>query len=231
MIIIIHGDDITNSRKSFLLEKETRTNPVSFDGEKLEITDLAQAIDGGGLFIEAIDIFIENFISKRKPGKAKEAIISYLNKNISVNIFLWEEKPLFKKQTDIFKKAMVKEHKLPQTLFTFLDSIVPNNNEHLIQLFHQAIENADAEFVFYMLTRHVRMLLALSDKNAKETIDEVSRLASWQKGKLIKQERLFSQEKLSIMLFNLYTIDNELKTGASVLSLAQSIDLFLLSDV
>ncbi len=230
MITIFHGDDTVSSRKQYILERETKTNPVAFDAEKLDITDLIQAVDGSGLFIDSVAIFIENLFSKSKPGKANDVITSYLLKT-NAAIFLWEEKLLTKKQLGIFPKANVKEYKLAQGIFQFLDTLQPQNQKTLLALFHKALQNADAEFIFYMLTRQIRLLLAILDTKASETIDEVVKLAPWQKGKLQKQANSFSKKHLVLLLEKLYEIDKSQKTGATPLTLTQSIDMFLLSDI
>lgn len=117
---------------------------------------------------------------------------------------------------------------VPKTIFLFLDSLLPGNYKNTIRLFHKALQNTEIELIFYMLQRQFRLLLAASDKKAKETIDEVLRLAPWQKGKLEKQSKLFSIDKLLGLHRRLYEIELAQKSGSLPYSQAHAIDFFLL---
>lgn len=224
MITIIHGDDISASRNFFLEQKIKASNLSSFEGEKLSITDIKQVFEGGGLFSDAKNIFIENFLSK----PASE-IIEYLGKQKEGNIVIWEEKELTKKQLSVLPKAEVKLFKIPAEIFAFLDSIQPSRGSDLIKRFHSIIGQKETEFVLFMLVRQFRLLLSLVDNSSKDEIDEVKRLAPWQKSKLLRQAGYFSTDKLVELYKKLFNIDYGLKTGSSSLSLTQSIDFFLLS--
>jgi hypothetical protein len=50
MITIIHGDNITESRKHFLELKQKQKDAISFDYKNVTLTDLIQNIEGSGLF-------------------------------------------------------------------------------------------------------------------------------------------------------------------------------------
>ncbi len=227
MIIFIHGDDTVSSRNYFLEERKKDPSSFFFDGETLELTNIIQIIDGGSLFEETKKIFIENLF-KKKSTKALDEIISYIFKNEKkLEICLWEGKELSKKQLSIFSQHSVKTFKLTQSLFSFLDSISPRSAT-LLSLFHKTLESTEPELVFFMILRQVRLLLALSDTKSPETIDEVNRMAPWQKNKLKKQASYFTQEQLKHLYHSLFEIDRALKTGSSSLSLTQSIDILLL---
>lgn len=229
MVTIIHGDDISSSRKYFIEEKQKASNPVNIEGEKVILNTLVQAIEGGELFSTEKKIFIENFFSKKKTGKEYDEIITYLKKNQpSADIYFWDNKELSKTIVKTFSTADIKIFKLPQTLFLLLDSIRPNNGKSLIDLFQKTLLNAEAELVFFMLIRQFRFLLAVSDLKQNEPIDEVKRLAPWQLGKLQKQAGLFSPEELKKYYKKLYQIDLAQKTGALTMPLNQTLDFFFL---
>ncbi|MBI2074990.1 MAG: hypothetical protein HYT83_04105 [Candidatus Levybacteria bacterium] len=230
MITIIHGDDVANSRKYYLSEREKVANPVIFAAEKVTLSDLMQVFEGGRLFSDNKKVFIENFFSKKKASKEYDEIIDYL-KQIQENgeIFFWEEKEITAKKISVFKKLISKVFKFPQNLFLFLDSIKPGNGKTLISLFHKTIETAEPEMIFFMLIRQLRIILALSDKSSSSQIDELKRLAPWQKSKLQKQASFFSQKQLIDLYKKLFEIDLAIKTGKSSLNLIQAIDFFLLS--
>lgn len=227
MITLIHGEDIATSRKYFLDNKKTADAPI-FSGDKITIEDLMQIFDGGDLFATKKVLFLEDFLSQKKTGKEYVAIVGYLQKNASSNdIFLWEGKELTKKALSTFPKAVVKTYTFPQSLFLFLDSLQPGNGKILIKLFYETQKQTEIGAIFYLLIRHIRILLALKDSSEKQ-IDEVKRLAPWQRNKLYKQAQLFSEEPLITMLRKLYAIDTAQKTGKLHSSLTQTLDFFLL---
>lgn len=230
MITIIHGDDIVSSRNYLQEEKRKHKDSVSFEGKKVTITDLAQNIQGSGLFSDTKTIFIESFLTGvKKTSKDVKEVIDFIIKNHkSSEIFLWEPKEISKRELFIFKDAVAKNFKLPQNIFIFLDSLKPNNFKNTISLFHKTIEaGVKEELIFFMIQRQVRILLALTDNDSENTIDELLRLAPWQKGKLERQASLFSQEQLKRIYNNLYKIESGLKTGKLNLTLIQAIDFFL----
>lgn len=229
MITVIHGDDQASSRNDYYSEKKKAANPLIFDGEKVLPAELIQAFDSGGLFAQKQRVFIEGFFSKKRSDSEIEGLISYLKKNKSGNdIFFWEAKVLPQKYLSFFPNAQVRIHKIPKVLFYFLDGVKPFGGKELTILFHKTLETVKAELVFFMLIRQLRLLLAFSDAKSFSQIEELRALAPWQKSKLERQSRLFSENKLKEMYRKLFEIDVAQKTGASPLSLIQSIDFWLL---
>lgn len=229
MITLIHGDDIASSRNFFLEQRKNEAHSLLFDGETLELSQLVQILEGGSLFEESKKIYIENLLSK-KSSKSLDEIISYLKKHEKEHdIYVWERKELTKKQTAAFAKPSIKTFKLPQSLFAFLDSLRPRNSATSLSLLHKTLESVEPELVFFMILRQLRLLLSLSDTKSAETIDEVNRMAPWQKSKLQRQAKAFSFEKLIYLYKKLYEIDVQMKTGKNSLSLVQAIDILLLN--
>ena len=230
MITIIHGDDITSSRNYLQEEKQKNKDSVFFEGKKITATDLFQNIQGSGLFTSTKTIFIEGFlIGTKKTSKDTKEIIDFILKNHKESkFFLWEPKEFSKRELFVFKEAIVKNFKLPQSIFVFLDSLRPNNFKNIIQLFHQTLESeVKEELIFFMLQRQFRFLLALSDDGSDQAIDELIRLAQWKKGKLERQAGLFSQAQLKRIYSSIYKIESGLKTGKLNLTLSQAIDFLL----
>lgn len=231
MLTLIHGNDTAASRKYFLDEKQQYEDALILDADKVNLTDLAQIFEGGGLFGETKYVFIEHFLTKRKKSADFKEIIAYLEKSASENnIVLWENKELEISSLKTFKQPIIKAFKLPQTLFQLLDELRPGNGKQLVSLFHQTIENAEKEMVFFMIVRQMRLLLALSDSgNAESEIDEIKRMAPWQRGKLQKQASLFKEEELLALYDRLFAMEAGLKTGNLNTSLVSAIDIFLLA--
>lgn len=229
MITIIHGDDIVSSRKYFIEEKKKADSPIALEGERLTLSDLVPIVEGNQLFSQEKNIFVEKFLSGKKANSGElKNIAQYLQKNNKeANIFFWEAKELTPAMLTLFKNAQIKLFKLPKRLFAFIDAISPQNRSRLIFLFHQALAETEVELIFHMITRQFRLLLALSDTNS-DAIEEVKRLAPWQRSNLQKQLRHFSNESLSSIYKKLFDIDLAQKTGSSPLSLTQTIDFFLL---
>ena len=247
MLIILHGDDTATSRKYFLEQKHAKSDGISLDGEKITITDLTQALEGGELFADTKDVFIENLLSKRKKSAERDALIELIQQQATEhNILLWEGRELERSVSSSFKTATFKLYKLPQTLFAFLESLRPDNGKMAIPLFHKTLATQEAEMIFFMMVRQIRLLLALtpiprssSSPFIKEggedsaptsigDIDEIKRIAPWQQGKLQKQASLFGEERLKQIYKNLFAIEVAQKTGTLSSPMVATIDFFLL---
>lgn len=226
MLTIIHGDDIVQSRKYFLEIKKSQKDAVSFSSD-VTLTDLTQSLEGGGLFGEEKIIFIENLLSKRKQSKDLQEILDFIQlKKGERTICLWEEKEILKGKLSHFTNASIKHFPLPQTIFQFLDSIVPGNKKSVLY-FHETLKTVDIEIILFMMIRLVRTLLNLGD--VSEEIDEVKRMSPWQRQKLQKQHRFFSQKQLIKLHNDLFEVDFKNKTGALSGDLPTAIDLILIN--
>ena len=235
MLIIIHGNDTALSRKNFMEEKEKFTQAVQLSAEQVTLTDLAQLFEGGGLFGETKYVFIEQFLTKQKKSSNYKEIVNYLEKSAADNtIVLWEQKELERATLNSFKNAKIHAFNLPQTLFQLLDAIKPTNGELLITLFHKTIKYTETEMVFFMLIRQLRLLLGVYNMGSSfvsggtEQIDEIRRMAPWQKSKLEKQAASFELPHLLDLYNKLFIIEAGQKTGGLTSSLVSAIDIFLL---
>lgn len=227
MITILHGDDTTASRNAYHLIKTQAQHPQTFEADKVSLTDLMQILEGGGLFVQKQEVFLEQVLSKKKDSKELAAISTLLQQHAADHtIVLWEGKELTKKQLEIISKATVRVFKLPGVLFTFLESIKPGNTKVMLSLFQQTLQTAGEEMVFFMLIRQIRILLALKDPQS--AIEEVRRIAPWQKGKLQAQANAFTPKQLVTFYQKLAQADLQHKTGADTVPLAHTIDFLLL---
>src|SRR5258706_3092333 len=228
MITVIHGDDIVSSRNYFISQRGLSSDAVTLHGVTVNLNDVVQAVEGQGLFSEGRHIFIEELLSKRKAGKELTSILACLLENQKNNdIYLWESKDMTAKQLSSLKTVTIKQFKITKTIFQFLDTIRPKNGKTILMLLHKTLETEEIEFVFFMLVRQLRMLLALFEPG-DESIDEVKRMAPWQKSKLQKQAKLFTIESLKDFYKKLLDIDIAQKTGGLALPLSETIDFLLL---
>jgi hypothetical protein len=230
MITIIHGDDIVSSRNYYISQRQKSQNPVILAGDNLALSDLMQSLEGGSLFNEEKDIFIENFFSSKKTNPSFKEIIAYVDKqDRGANMFFWENSELSKTELAVFKKTAAKLFKIPKNLFGFLDNIRPGNIDSVKQ-FHELLSQTAEELIFFMIIRQFRLLLAVSDLEVKNPIDELKRLAPWQMGKFKAQAKLFGIDKLIATYQKLSEIDLNSKSGKLATTLTQAID-FLLVDL
>ena len=161
MITLIHGEDIAKSRNYYLSERGKYPEKVILDGATLTLTDLLQALSGNGLFGDQQAIFVDELLSKRKASKELGEIVAALTKEQAAPIFLWESKDLTAKQIKPLTKAVTKQFKIPTTVFAFVDSLAPQNSKKTLQLFHELLQDEDANFALFMLQRQIRLLLSL----------------------------------------------------------------------
>jgi hypothetical protein len=229
MIILIHGADTASSRKFFTQAMKNCQNPAFIDGTTATIAEISQILNSNGLFYESKEIFIEGLLRKKQKETAGE-IAEILLKNSASSghtVYLWEAKELEKRIQMQFKNATIREFKLPQSLFQFLDNLKPGNTKMLLPLFHAVLSSTEEEVVFYMIVRQFRILLALSSPST-DKIDEVKRLADWQKTKLRSQLDWFGKDQILNIYNSLFALEEANKTGKMDMPLSLTIDFFLL---
>lgn len=231
MITIIHGDSADESREYFLKIKTTFQNLVFLEGQNIAGEDLMNFFSGGNLFYEEKNLAIENLLSKNKLGKNLDELIAILNEHEKKsNIIMWEEKEVSQKNLNLFPKAQVQVFKIPKLIFNFLDNFKPGNGKSLIVAFNKLLENTPVDIILYMMMRQLRLLIAVSSEDKSDTIEELQKIAPWQKGKLERQAGFFDPDNLINLYHKLYSIDLSSKTGALPVPTAHAID-FLLLDI
>ena len=225
MITIIHGDDILSSRNYYLAQRKDTS--IDFDAETDSIVEFAQILQGFGLFTTSknVTLLIENLFT-RKGAKNFTSILEILQQNTDLEIYIWADKEIASKTLSQFPKHDNRVFKIPQSIWAFLDGIKPKNPSNVI-LFQNALQNSDPEYMFLMIVRQFRLLLGIKE-HFEKNIDEIQRLAPWQKSKLQKQASLFTIKELKNIYEKLSRIDKELKTGSSGLNIIQNIDILLL---
>ncbi len=223
MITLVHGNDNLTSRKFFLSQKDK--DSITFDAEEIIVIELAQSLQGEELFRVSKKIFIENLFT-RKGTKNLESIGKVLENNKNTEVFIWSEKEIGIRTLSSFPKFENQNFKVPQNIWAFLDGIRPNSPKN-VAVFHSTLTSTEPEIVFAMIVRQFRLLLGISSES-KKNADEIKKLASWQKSKLIRQATLFKPEKLKEIYKKLYKIEKSQKTGSSNLNLVQNIDILLL---
>lgn len=226
MLTVIHGENIKESRNFFWQLKQKAQNPIFLSAENINLFDLMQVLDGGGFFEETKQIFIENLFSLKKKND-KEKILDLLLREENENeIIFFENKEITLTSLRIFKNALVKKFDIPKIIFSFLDLIGIDKTKS-VQIFHEILKTDEAEYVFFMIIRHFRIMLALSN-NCENQIDELKRIQSWQKNKYLTQLKKIGLEKVKNFYSDLFQTDLKQKTGQNALPLNKTIDILLL---
>ncbi len=223
-ILVFSGEDIISSRKAFLdhLErlKGEDLEVIRVNGKEVTEESLPLLSAPTSLFGQKRVLAIEGLLSGQKS-KEKENIIKMVSL-LDCTMVLWEGKDFSPADQLKYPGFTFKNFKLPQVLFTFLDSIVPGRPENNLRLLRQVLQSADPNFLFLMLIRQIRLLILASDKK------DLLKLAPWQKSKLQKQAKLFSLDCLKKINQRLLKIDFDQKTSQTPYSLNHQLELLLL---
>lgn len=222
MKIILHGEDIVNSRNAlYSLRKKYPGEIINLSGKTASLTEVKQILESSSLFTSKRLLIIENLYS-RPSKKETLQLIDYLsNTKTNTDIILWENKeisPVNLKK--ISSKWEIKLYSLPKLLFTFLENITPFNHQNMLKLFQEVRKTNSDEFIYLMIVRQIRLLLLAKEKS-------LSGIKPWLISKLTKQANKFTLTKLLEIYKKLLVIDIETKTGNPPFELNQRLDLWL----
>jgi DNA polymerase-3 subunit delta len=96
-------------------------------------------------------------------------------------------------------------------LFGFVDAVASRQPATALDLLHRLFQQGEApQSLFWMLTRHFRMLLAAHDLRPKQ-VEEMLGLPRWRAEKLARQVKGFSKEELSSAYRLLGDADRKMK--------------------
>lgn len=224
MIILLHGDNQILSRNKLNLyisqAKEKKVEIIVRDGGKLTLEEARNILESTSFFGDNRVSVWENFLSSTKS-KDKEKILDYLNKNpVNIELILWEGKSL--KNTSLLKFEKIEIFKIPAFLFQFLDSFSPDNKNECLKKFVQLKSMEEAEMIFFMLIRQIRLLLMAED----QFFDEIQ---IWQKSKMVTQCHKFQKGQLLKIYKNLLEIDYDQKTSGSFQTLPMLLEVLISS--
>ncbi len=226
MITLLHGDHIEASRaqlhrlKESLQSKEIRV----LDGKDIDTALLTQALESTSLFGGDTAVIIERLFGKLgKKAKLIESLAHILvSAANSTDIILWEDKELGVTALKALGKIDVKLFKTPTIIFQFLDGLAPNNAKDLLPLYSQLTTNDAPELVFSMIVRRLRQLIQIHDG-----ITPVG-LQGWQAGRLTRQAKLFTMDKLVSLYRKLLEIEYSTKNGTSAFALRELTEQFII---
>lgn len=233
MISLVHGDQTARSRlrlsELIQLVATPDTTCVKLEAKSLTPAQLEQALGSHSLFASNLLVCLEGLLSLPQSSRKKQLIELVKQKHQhdpEITLILWEGKQLTPAALKAWPEAHVEEFKISKKLFAWLESINPGPQTlaQQLQLLHQVLEQDDAWFCLTLLTRQLRLLIQV--KAGGQPAGPPFLVA-----KLGKQARLFELSQLLSRYDRLLALDRRQKTGQTRLSLAQELDLWLLSSV
>ena len=89
-------------------------------------------------------------------------------------------------------------------------------------MLHELLKQESAELTFYMLVRQLPLLVLVADGESVPG-------PPWLTGKLKRQAGTFSSGKLLTKYRQLFTIDESIKTGKTIMPLQWHLDMFVIN--
>ena len=225
MITLIHGDNEAEiARKTAEMvakAKERNIEIIRLDGKRIEIADLERAIGTDTSFASEKLVCINGFLSRRisKDNKAlQEWVVS--NTKDPTDLLLVEYRKLTATQLKPFSSAKLITCLFPKTIFLFLEELGVAPLGKQLERLRLILENEDAEVVFSLLVRQLRLLLQFKSDGRIDAPPFVQ-------SKVASQAGNFTMEKLLALHSQLMDLDEKQKTSSGAMPLAHELDLFL----
>jgi len=167
--------------------------------------------------LSSVDLFDTNKVYiLDNPSKLQKKDIDWINKNIESLkgiLILYSNTKIKTSVVNKFKKIdKIEESNLPKNIFSFLESFYPGNSKTCIGLFHHVLVSEKIEFIFYLLSKHLRDLYWV------KTFPSNIPYPSWRVEKFEKQASKYSLPQLKDIINNLSQIDVKSKTSRSELA-------------
>ncbi|OGM12169.1 hypothetical protein A2W13_00755 [Candidatus Woesebacteria bacterium RBG_16_36_11] len=219
-IVVIQGENTNDSFKR-LIHIETVAKQKNWQITKINEESLLKEI-----LISPSLFKTESLYIMENPKKLKKGDILWLAKNaenLKGNMIIFEKGILSISFLKYFgKNIKVEEYKLQNNIFKFLESFYPSSKT-CINYLHQVIENEPIEFIFLLLSGHLKNLYLVKCEPSAIPF------ASWRVKKLEYQAEKFTLNKLKRIIKLMAEIDIKAKTSKS--SLIDSLDLLIASEL
>lgn len=224
---ILHGENHADSR-DFLLSvveqaKAKGLDIVYVNGQTALVSELLTAARSQSLITLGQLLVIENFITLNK--KAGDTLLKILEtKDENTFVVFWEKKTIAPSlASSLGKSILVRHFKIPNSIFKFLDTLSPNNQEQALKLLQNTKKSTSAEFLLAMIARQLRLLIWTKMEPATLTA------AAWQKKKLTEQAKKFDEKQLLDLHKKLLEIDRLEKRSELPENLYSSLELLVAS--
>ncbi len=197
MIYIFHGDNTPQSYSAFSQNLDTKANFQKFksDVKNFDIDQLSRFLNTASLFSENKAIIIENFFSL--PKNTFDKAVNTINSHPEYDYLFWQSKKIEATKLKIFPKAEIKIFSLPETLFTCLNSLRPNNQKDFVVKYQNLLSALPFELILFWFKNTLRRQLTTYSK--------------------------FSENKLKQAYLNLIELDYRSKNGQLPLSKEDSL--------
>ncbi len=225
MLNILHGKNTVASRNflnSFIAQAQNKNLPiVRITSADFQIDSLINALEPD-LFSQKKLIILDDFQSFSL--QSQREIASLTKKIFSENqLIIWANKEMSKKVLALFPPQQDRLFKPDNLVFTFLDSLSPDNKEKCLKLLNQALEKTELGLVFHLLIGRIEDLTIIKTGHQ----DQLKK-APWQKKQLFAQAQNFSLPQLKKLLKGLIALDYQQKTGQLFYSLEFGLELLIL---
>ncbi len=222
-IIVIHGDNEVEA-KNYLFDLIQQFKTENFEIKRInqinfQFNYIEQILGENNLFVNKTILLFEYFLCQ--PLKKIKPFLDLFNKTQKTLIFFDKKKI---KETTLKKIQInqIKEFKINNLLFQFLDSLKPHSHKpSLLTLYHQILEYNDAHFIFLMIVRQFKLLI-LTKKN------KLTNQKSFMQQKLHRQANCFQSAQLEKLTKELLHLDYQLKKTLNLLDIKKELDIFLL---
>ncbi len=224
MLTIFHGEQIIKSRLALVAaiaearEQDVRIERVA--AKELTEAALEQLLGNQSLYGEDRLVIIDELHSLPKS-KKKDGLIA-LVANSQVAVILWEKRTLTKTMLKKFPGAKENFFKASHQLFPWLDALGTKDQTSQLKTLQILKQEEGSGFVFAMLARQIRLLIAAKDdgrvKGAPFVVSKLRQQAHW-----------FELNQLLMAHHRLLEIDYQQKTSSRPFNLDQELDLWLLS--
>lgn len=225
MRILIYGEEIVKSRQQLDLIKSQHQGAeiLNLDGKRINLSEIKQALESQSLLSSSRLVILENLSGNKKSAEILDYLKTY---EFQTDLVIWEGKEVNKTFLKLLPQTQILVFKPETILFRLMEAIRPKNTEEMLRLFEKCLKREAVEIIFHMLVRQTRMLMMIMDQVTPEA-EELARLAPWQKERLVRQAKFFTQEKLVDLYHQLLEIDYQQKTGLASFDLTKTLELFL----
>jgi hypothetical protein len=222
MLTIICGEN-TIEAYNFFLEKKKEFIDKKYEVLEIDPSAIEELIrwqsENFSLFANKKVFFTRNLNKKiNKTNKKTLMLIDRAVNDKEINIFDFEE-GVEKRNLKIQNNVLIKEFKLPISVFNFLDNLYPGNLATTIKNLDLLSKTTAIELIFFMLNKRIRQLLMIKFNH------ELDGVKLWQLKKLNYQAKLWSKQNLIKFYQSLFQLEIKVKTSNNPFDLKKSLEL------
>lgn len=197
MKYIIHGDDLTSSRKYLEVLRKQYQESVTLEGERLNLENFLEIALNPSLFLKRTVIIIENY-----SGPEKIFEVSTLH-----DVVFWWAKTLTK--TYKVDKTVFFKNQQAYGIFRFADTVGLKEEKNSLLLLNRLFEErVPTEKIISILTRQFKLITQVLDGS----MDKVSK-SDFVRKKIESQARAWNLKKIHEALTLLFLTDIKIKKG------------------